>query len=457
MSEAFVNLTRVVETLGLRTQIVTLEWVNATYEGRDLMEKVHDFLADAVDQWGIVYAVLGFDASVFGQLDGLRYICVYDYAYEPVIAYDLQYKPCDDYFAGLDHNWDLDGDGNYGESSYYCAWGVPETDLLYDIIVARLPVHTAEEVQAYVERLAARNATNPHLLLAGAFITSTIEGAWVCYHQEHELHAFTAFFNHMQIHRLFETKIFSETNLTNYNVRSHLTNYNTSVFSWVSHGHVDGAYLYYTNTPFISVADINAVSRPVNAFAWAMSCLTAALDSEETDSGYGPSLGEAWIRNPNGGTAYFGYPRTSYAFIGGNHNETLSWGVVVGLSAGLQCLTWKVLNRTHITAPGPLIYLAKLKYFEGSWGYSTWNILPCFGSRYAEIERKSDLTGMLFGEPSIPLIANRFSYRPPRIEVLPTTVSSDRGVQRFWIRITPGSAPTRSVTLHLKQRTTSFS
>ena len=459
LSSAFQALASIEEAQGIRTTIVTLEWINDTYEGRDLMEKVHNFLADAYNEWGIVYALLGFDANVTSRLDGVRYMynpdpdSGYDANYIPGIGND--YTPFDDYFAGLDHNWDLDYDGQYGESRYYSATGMDETDLLYDIIVGRLAVYTADEVNNYVAKLNSMYSTprSNQILLVGAWLFPNrgVDGAWVCYHQEYEMNTFAAFTPHSQIYRLFESSAYGTANLTAANFRSIVESYQIAIASWHAHGSPDAAWTYYDGA-FTSRNLVIGYANTYYPFAWAMSCLTGGFDSDESGGSYGTSLGEAWTRYAAGGIGYYAYSRVTWGWAGGNNNNTDQYGVVIGLTVGLNCLTWKVLNRTRIVMQGPLIYLAKMKYYEGGWGYSTWSAMQGSASDY-EIERKSVVGGVLFGDPCFMLLPNGREYWPPSIEVvtpIPAYFSSEQDVVRIWFNATDRDGSIESVTVYVE-------
>ena len=127
---------------GWTTQVVTLESIyqNSNYAGVDNQEEIRNCIIDYVNNHGTVYVVLGGDDTILPDRD--CYVAVGEN-----IGDDI---PTDFYYAGLDGNWDEDGDGVYGESG--TAVG-DEGDLDADVIVGRIPVRTQAQASAYINKL----------------------------------------------------------------------------------------------------------------------------------------------------------------------------------------------------------------------------------------------------------------------------------------------------------------
>jgi hypothetical protein len=117
------------EYLGYSVQTVTTNWIDNTYSGMDLQEKIRKFLIDKYIDWGIHYVLLvgGVDLIPMRQ-------CFPDpYNHNPGSEYC---PPTDYYYADLTGNWDSDGDGFFGEL------GHDSVDFFPEVIVGRIPWNT---------------------------------------------------------------------------------------------------------------------------------------------------------------------------------------------------------------------------------------------------------------------------------------------------------------------------
>ena len=124
------------EKRGLKACIITLDFIEANYEGRDLQEKIRNFIKDAYLTWHIDYVLLGGDTEV------VPYRGVYG-SCEGEVDEDI---PCDLYYACLDGDWDADGDNVFGEPE-------DEVDLIAEVYVGRAPVETPQEVENFCNKV----------------------------------------------------------------------------------------------------------------------------------------------------------------------------------------------------------------------------------------------------------------------------------------------------------------
>jgi hypothetical protein len=123
------------DSTGLRTKIVHTGEINYYYTGADLQEKIRNFIKDAYANWDTEYVLLGADE------EWIRHRGLYATASGDVdldIASDL-------YYGALDGTWNDDSDAYWGEPG--------EEDLIPDVCVGRLPVGSAEEVAACIDKI----------------------------------------------------------------------------------------------------------------------------------------------------------------------------------------------------------------------------------------------------------------------------------------------------------------
>ena len=164
--EPFVELK---EGLGIDTEVITVEEIISRFSGRDIPEKIRTCIKHYYEQYGIWYVLLFGDADP-GDFSGstpsyvldsdwevpTRYVWNPDRDYISGVDPDSgllnrerinisgDYTPTDYYYAGLDGDWDADGDGVFGE--------VGEPDWAADVYVGRVPVDDIEEAEIFINK-----------------------------------------------------------------------------------------------------------------------------------------------------------------------------------------------------------------------------------------------------------------------------------------------------------------
>ncbi|MBN2003732.1 MAG: VCBS repeat-containing protein [Anaerolineae bacterium] len=138
LSSTFQTLADWKTSKGVTARIYTTEAIYAEYSGRDNAEKVRNFIVDAHAAWAatahpLQYVLLGGDTEVIP----IRLV--------QATSSSDSIMPVDMYYAGLDGNWDADGDGKYGESPSTGGAAGEEIDFFAEVYVGRMPVETATE------------------------------------------------------------------------------------------------------------------------------------------------------------------------------------------------------------------------------------------------------------------------------------------------------------------------
>jgi hypothetical protein len=149
------------EAQGLRTTIVTTEWIAANYGGGDLQTRIRNHIADAYATWGVDYVLLAGDAdgASIGGETGPAIVPVRGlYGRVPSTGGDTveQNIASDLYYACLDGPYDNNGNGLYGEPTDGLASG--DVDLLPEVYVGRAPVDNASELANFVRKTLAYQA-----------------------------------------------------------------------------------------------------------------------------------------------------------------------------------------------------------------------------------------------------------------------------------------------------------
>jgi hypothetical protein len=164
---------------GIAAELISLEAICSAFAGRDPAEKVKRCLEHWVRRTGTKYALLVGDNSRFP----VRY--TKHESKDPDI-WNISYGPADLYYADLFRtdgsfdDWDRNGNGYFGELRGDWTGGtlnVDEVDLRPDIAVGRVPAHSPEEVQRYVDKAISYESGLPQPWAKEALLIATT--SWV--------------------------------------------------------------------------------------------------------------------------------------------------------------------------------------------------------------------------------------------------------------------------------------
>jgi hypothetical protein len=127
---------------GVFAKVYTTDFATANYAGRDPRAQYHAFLADLYN-WthgGLRYVLIGGDDEIVRAREIWTGIKV---GWSPLYSGEWAYS--DAYYAGLGNDWDANGNGRFGE--------LGEEDWTPEVAVGRLPVSTAPEAAAVVDKV----------------------------------------------------------------------------------------------------------------------------------------------------------------------------------------------------------------------------------------------------------------------------------------------------------------
>ncbi|MDD5529038.1 MAG: C25 family cysteine peptidase [bacterium] len=260
---------------GVKTAIRTTEWINTNYAGRDLAEKVRNFIKIAADS-GVVWVLLGGDESVVPSRTAYAMTSNANLMQrEDSIASDL-------YYSDLDGTWDVNGNGTFGELA-------DNVDLYPDVFVGRAPVNNSNDVISVVnktiqyEESPSNSYLNNALFFAELLWTSPYTDAGIAKDMIGEL-----FPQNFNIEKLYESKG-NETSTSVINA----INSGKALLNHAGHGNISlmatgpGVDALYT-------ADVDSLkNNNAQGILYSIGCWVGAFDYN--------CIAEHWIRNPNGG------------------------------------------------------------------------------------------------------------------------------------------------------------
>ncbi|MFW5698549.1 MAG: C25 family cysteine peptidase, partial [Planctomycetota bacterium] len=235
--------------------------------------------------------------------------------------------PTDLYYSCLDNSWDEDGDGVYGEA------GSDSVDMGYEVIVGRIPVNTAEQADAYIDKLIALEDNPPSdihdkFLMGGAGLGMAAWDGGTGYESDQNiaeadghasLYAREGAINDDEAwsRRIFRNWVWGSgyqpattgcffSSLTSWddaepgdypvsdtNMVTRF-NENWNQVWWFTHGN----YSLWSAGGGFSSSDALALTGHINIIATA-ACMTAGFDKAD------PCLSEAFLRNPDGGAVIY--------------------------------------------------------------------------------------------------------------------------------------------------------
>ena len=117
---------------GLKTEIVTIEVINSSITGKDLQEKIRNYIITEYQAHSVEYVLLGGDAELVPYRG---FYCTVETGGYFETDYGI---PSDLYYSAIDGSWNDDGDELWGE--------IGENDLLPDISIARFTISNSTDL-----------------------------------------------------------------------------------------------------------------------------------------------------------------------------------------------------------------------------------------------------------------------------------------------------------------------
>ncbi|HYG34207.1 MAG TPA: C25 family cysteine peptidase, partial [Clostridia bacterium] len=271
---------------GLSVKVETTATISAASSGRDMAEKIRNYLRYAYTNWGISYVLLGGDISVVPCR--VAYVPVGTVVESPMVPTDL-------YYACLDGSWNSDNDSKWGEPND--GEGGQEVDLLAELYVGRAPVDTVAEVNTLVAKMI-RYATLSHAHRTNAlFLAETLENTSSGPAQGGDmLEPLLPLFNEFEVKWLddrFTTPAWTRTDAVNaLNQSPHVVLFN---------GHADWVYqtLFGWGNPITRSIEIPDLDKLTNQ--WPFLAYSVGCDVGRFDDPFWDSLGEELLKRHSRG------------------------------------------------------------------------------------------------------------------------------------------------------------
>ncbi|MCU0611389.1 MAG: C25 family cysteine peptidase [Candidatus Eisenbacteria bacterium] len=261
---------------GWRIAVETVESIYAAYTGVDNPDKIRNCIKDYYTNNGIQYVMLG------GDNETVPHRGLYN---DPGWGYEDDDVAADLYFAGLDGNWNTDGDGLWGENNL-------ESDLVAEVFVARVCADNALEFTNFYNKTVAYQS-NPivaectEALMVGELLWSdpTYGGD---YKDEIKFGASTHGYTTVGFPPNFDVATLYDRDLGTWNAMSQLRPLLNNGVHLVNHlGHAD--VTYYMRLYNSDLTDANFTNNGVNHsfyITYSQGCYCGSFDNRTTSGGY---------------------------------------------------------------------------------------------------------------------------------------------------------------------------
>ena len=375
--------------IGIPTLVVA-NW--SDYGGIDGPEKIRNAIISYYDLYPIKWVLLLGDTE---KIIPIRYVynpdCQLVGDSEPVG--DQYEKPTDYYYAELTSDWDIDEDGLWGEHSAFNSTSyIHELDYNPEVYVGRFPVDNAQELydlfnktMNYEKGIYAGDWMHKYLALSGVsdypYLNDTDgedEGILNQYILDNFVNN-SMDWTHMLDHTEYYTPVDSD-NVKNLSktVAIEAINDGSSIIVYAGHGSPSR----FSASNVLTTGDVSDLSNENKpSFIFGDACSTNSYDYD--------CLGEDLIKQQNtGAIGYIGSMRLSWYYPNDTYLEACN--------RGLTKLYFNEMFNNSYFQQGKALYESKIAYVNSDY----------FKSRdvnftYFEMERKSILSYMLLGDPSV--------------------------------------------------------
>ncbi len=282
-------------SVGVTTQVVTVEQILSSYGGVDDQERIRACIKEWYADHGLDFVLLGGDDEIIPHRGMLGMAAGGTYS-DVDVASDL-------YYAGLDGNWNDDGDALYGE--------LGEEDLYAEVWVGRAPVDSVDEAVTFVDKVIAyesQSSSEDHLdqaLFLGEKLDSSTWGG--DFKDQVEQYA-----DDLEVTKLYD-KI-GNMNKTN---AFEAINQGVHLVNNMGHGNVNTVAGMYTHEMHLMEND--------DHFIWySQSCYSASFDDRYSTKSYAieDCIAEQMVTDEHGAVAFIGNSRYGFYYTASDNGPS---------------------------------------------------------------------------------------------------------------------------------------
>ncbi len=306
----FITLKKHKEGRYITTYIETIENISSIYPGNDLQEKIRNCIKDYYQNHYTEFVLLGGDTFDASGNEYVPHRGLYDDINVGVNIYTKKF-PCDLYYAGLDGNWNPNGDDKWGDHG--------EEDWLAEVYVGRAPVNSLSEAWTFVNKtIAFEKSSRPNKAFLHAeddpyafgdmSVVKKNSGGYAAKGVEYYLPS------GMQKDEMFEAHNYPTITVSTYS--NHIISSPLFV-NHCGHGQTESYIIDGSDDTEFTRNDAMALQNDFYPIHLSIACYSGAFDGGIPDSGALQTggdieggytsdydcLAEDYIKNPNGGMA----------------------------------------------------------------------------------------------------------------------------------------------------------
>ena len=239
------------------SEFKSTQWIYANYTGRDTQEQIRNYLIDAYENQGLVYALIVGDFGETTRISSLK-----------IGGTGPMNSVADLYYSDLDGTWDADEDNKFGELS-------DGLDYYSDIYTGRYSTDVISRLSVMVNRTVNYETNAPSgdwhttAVLAGALLWPPYSGAKICDSIAVRIPA------SWTVHKLYETSAGHPNN------QIALLNQGVSYFTPNGHGFYGGIYWYeHAPTDLISSGNYTGLTNDtIPPVLHSIACLSGNIEN----------------------------------------------------------------------------------------------------------------------------------------------------------------------------------
>jgi hypothetical protein len=250
--------------------VATTDWIDSSFDGWDLAEKMRNFLRDKYpsEAWGILDVCL-----IGGYTDVPMRLCAQDMGYgQPKTDY---------YYAELSlpdsQSWDSDGDHQYGEDS-------DPIDFHAEVNVGRIPWSDPATVEHICEKSIAYEMTDDsdfkkNILLIGTFFwADTDNAALMEYKTDPEVHPWMEDWTMIKMYEEAQSSYECDYDVSYDKVKEVWSEGSFAFVDWAGHGSPTACYELYPQQPFVDTDTCEYLNDDYPAIIFADACSNSDTD-----------------------------------------------------------------------------------------------------------------------------------------------------------------------------------
>ena len=327
---------------GVKTEILSTNYIYSNYAGGTNQLKIKNCLRDYYENKNLKWVLLGGDNTVV-PVQG----CYGNYG-----SYTDYTMPCDLFYACFDNafNWDANNNGIIGETN-------DNIDMAPEIYISRAPIRTAEHINAFINKTL-EYETNP---TSSNYVKTMLLTGTDMFNEPNNAGESDAHWKSEQMYSTYispywtnpvKTKFYdtgtdfqggANYNLTATNLQTVLNN-GYHFVHMATHGN-QTIWGMETGNSYSSTNALNQTNSKQSIIT-TIACITNAFDDASPYTS-DPCLSEAFIRNPNGGgvlywgSSRYGWKLTSFPFSqrffqiffsGGGGQDAYKFGYVTAMA-----------------------------------------------------------------------------------------------------------------------------